>query len=352
MSEAYQIKHPIVKHYAGSIAYGTNLPTSDVDIRGIFCAEEHNIRTPFYPVYEIDIPNEEDGKLYELSNFLGLYLKGNPNILETLWVEESDIIENSDVYSHLRTFREELLSSNVAFRFSGYAFSQLEKIKSRNKWINNPQPKQPPMHKDYIKLIQNFTPRKILPKDFNFDYLRGHSIVHYGSNIFGVLDGHEGGVSAITSGGDFNISAKQIKDCVVECSRPKYIIKYLYEEYKQDKERHHNYWEWKTNRNEVRSELESKYGYDTKNAMHLVRLLRMGEEALTGQGIIVKRPDAKELLDVRNGLWDYNDLVKWAEDKDKYIKKTLLPNTKLRKKPNLKLAAKCLIDCQDMCWRY
>ncbi len=30
----------IVKHLAGSRAYGTSLPTSDTDIRGIFCADE------------------------------------------------------------------------------------------------------------------------------------------------------------------------------------------------------------------------------------------------------------------------------------------------------------------------
>ena len=28
----------VMRCYSGSLAYGTNLPTSDVDIRGLFCA--------------------------------------------------------------------------------------------------------------------------------------------------------------------------------------------------------------------------------------------------------------------------------------------------------------------------
>ncbi|AEZ66297.1 hypothetical protein phiTE_131 [Pectobacterium phage phiTE] len=34
------------------------------------------------------------------------------------------------------------------------------------------------------------------------------------------------------------------------------------------------------NRNAARHELEEKFGYDTKHAMHLVRLLRMSQEIL------------------------------------------------------------------------
>jgi predicted nucleotidyltransferase len=129
----------IVQHYAGSLSYGTNLPTSDVDIRGVFCAEPKNIRTPFYPVREVTLQDEEDGKLYELSTYMHLYTQGNPNILETLWVDNTDIIQGSDVYSYLRGYRTDLLSSKVAFTFSGYAISQLKRIKGHNKWITQEQ---------------------------------------------------------------------------------------------------------------------------------------------------------------------------------------------------------------------
>ena len=340
----------IVTHLSGSKAYGTDTPESDTDIRGIFCGEKKNILTPFYKIKQQTVEDEEDTEYWELHHYMNNYvLKQNPNMIETLWIDESDITQSHDAYWYLRENAEKLLSKKVAFTYSGYALAQLKKIKSHNKWINNPQPVEPPKHKQFIKLVQNFTPKKIMPRNFTPDFLRGHSIVHYGGDIFGVLDGHEGGVKAFTDCGDFNISAKQLSGSV-ECSRPKYIIKYLKDEYLRAKDNHHNYWDWKKNRNPKRAALEEKYGYDCKNALHTVRLLKQGEEILKGQGVIVKRPDAKELLDIRNGAWAYDDLIKWAEEKDKYIRNELYNTSKLPKTPNLQLAADVLMTAQEMIW--
>lgn len=70
---------------------------------------------------------------------------------------------------------------------------------------------------------------------------------------------------------------------------------------------------WLKTRNPVRLDLEQKYGYDTKHAMHVVRLLQMGREILEGKGVIVKRPNAAELLEIRNGGLTYEELINWAE---------------------------------------
>ena len=74
----------LVKHLAGSHAYGTALPTSDIDYRGVFCADPINLLTPFYTVREVTDVTEEDTKLYELAHFMQLCLDFNPNIVETL----------------------------------------------------------------------------------------------------------------------------------------------------------------------------------------------------------------------------------------------------------------------------
>jgi predicted nucleotidyltransferase len=347
--EAMKILNPIVQHYAGSLSYGTSLPTSDVDIRGIFCAEPKSIRTPFFPVREVTLEDQEDGKLYELSNFMKLYTEGNPNILETLWVDNPDIIQGSAVYDLLCSHREELLSSKVAFTFSGYAVSQLKRIKGHNKWISNPQPKQKPRHKEFLKMVQNFTDDKVLPRDFKVDeYFNGHSLVHYGSDTYGILAGH--GVSVLDGKGDLNLSVKQVESRAGVTQQPKIIFRYLADEYRQAKERHTNYWTWKDNRNTKRSALEEEFGYDCKHAMHLVRLLRMGEEVLSGKGVIVKRPDAQELLSIRNGAWSYEKLLAYAESKDTLIREVLYKSTSLPKYPNIKLASKVLMQAQDMCW--
>lgn len=350
---SYELKNQIVKHYAGSLAYGTNLPDSDVDIRGIFCADRREISTPFFPVNEVTLQDEEDGKMYELSKFMQLYLDCNPNIVETLWIDEEDIILSSSMYRYLRFFNERLLSSKAAFTFSGYALSQLKRIKGHNKWINNPQPKEPPKHIKFVKLVQNFLPQKILARDFNLSEFYGYScytMVHYGSDIFGIVEDGSGH-KILDKHGDFNISIKQKDSNLERSAKPILIFKYMADEYERAKRNHTEYWQWKNNRNTKRSELEEKFGYDTKHAMHLVRLLRMGEEILTGQGVIVKRPDAKELLDIRAGEWQYDDLVAYAESKDKLIREVLYKTTSLPKKPDVHLAAQVLMDCQDAYWQ-
>lgn len=55
---------------------------------------------------------------------------------------------------------------------------------------------------------------------------------------------------------------------------------------------------------EKRKSLVQRYGYDTKNASHLIRLLRMGIEFLTtGELIVLREHDATELLDIKKGEW-------------------------------------------------
>jgi hypothetical protein len=80
-----------------------------------------------------------------------------------------------------------------------------------------------------------------------------------------------------------------------------------------------NYQTWKTQRNPARAALEAKSGYDTKHASHLVRLMRMAEEILTGQGVLVKRPDARELLAIRGGALSYEALMTWVEAQEAKI---------------------------------
>ena len=74
---------------------------------------------------------------------------------------------------------------------------------------------------------------------------------------------------------------------------------------------------WKKERNAARADTEAQYGYDTKHGMHLVRLLRMCREILSGEGVKVRRPDAQELLAIRRGEWSYDQLISWAEKEDR-----------------------------------
>lgn len=334
----------LVKHYAGSHAYNTALPTSDVDFRGIFCADPVNVRTPFFPIREVEDSTEEDTKYYELAHFMKLCLDCNPNIIETLWVDDVDIVYTTPAYELLRSNRYDLLSSKIAFTTSVYAIAQLKRIKGHNKWINSPQPEDPPQAKDFVSLVQWFGKEKM----FKFEphkWTGGQRFIPYGGEIYGIhfsakhtLFNERGGLNT------------QFEGDRSELGMPIAVVKFNKEEYKLAKEKHTQYWEWKKNRNKTRSKLEEGFGYDTKHAMHLVRLLRMGVEALHDGEIVVKRPDAEELLAIRNGAWTYEEIVKYAEEMDKEVRNVWYKKTKLPKKPNIKLAAKLLMEVQNSIW--
>ena len=340
----------IVKHYAGSLSYGTNLPGSDIDIRGIFCADDVYHRSPWYNVNEINVTEDEDTKLYELTKYLKLCVDQNPNILESLWVAEEDVITSSPAYAYLTSVRHELLSSKCVFTYSGYAFSQLKRIKGHNKWLTNPQPKEPPREAQYVSLVQNFTEEKILKmtpailEEFNYK----HRLIPYGNNIFGIypmerysLYDRRGKLNTIYEDND-----------VHSLGLPKMIIKFNRDEYKRNIDVHRNYWEWVRNRNDKRSELEAAHGYDTKHAMHLIRLLRMGKEILTEGIVRVKRPDAQELLEIRNGAMTYDEIIAYAEGMDKELR-SLYNSGKsvIQKRVSVKRATEILMNTQETVWR-
>lgn len=346
------LKNLMVAHLAGSRSYGTQLPTSDWDVRGIFCADRVNVCTPFFPIREQNIPAMEDAKVYEVANFLKLYLDGNPNILESLWVDEEDILVHSEAYKLLRNYRSELLSKKVAFTFTGYALSQLKRIKGHNKWINNPQPTNPPSQADHVSLVQNFTKDKVLPSSFDLrDYNMDCRLVPFGNELFGLYVDHTLTQGYRTINEDGSINKIFDDESRFGYGPPDFLVKYNKEEWIRAKDNHTNYWNWKNNRNEARSLLEEEHGFDTKHGMHLVRLIRMGEEILTTGEVKVKRDDAEELLAIRDGAWSYEEIIKWAEGKDELIRGKLYNASDLPKKPNIKLAADVLMMVQGVYWR-
>lgn len=78
-----------------------------------------------------------------------------------------------------------------------------------------------------------------------------------------------------------------------------------------------------------RPELEKEFGYDTKAAMHLMRLLYEAEEYMTTGNITYPRPEKDLLLDIRLGKWtwdklfaEYNGMEKKVEEA---MKASMLP---------------------------
>ena len=62
-----------------------------------------------------------------------------------------------------------------------------------------------------------------------------------------------------------------------------------------------------------RKQLVTKYGYDTKNAAHCLRLLQMGIEFLLTGELEVWREDADKYLAIKRGQWTLEQVKKEAE---------------------------------------
>jgi len=62
-----------------------------------------------------------------------------------------------------------------------------------------------------------------------------------------------------------------------------------------------------------RKQLVEKFGYDCKNAAHLIRLLRMGIEFLTDGELRVFREDNAELKEIKSGQWSLEKVKRESE---------------------------------------
>lgn len=61
-----------------------------------------------------------------------------------------------------------------------------------------------------------------------------------------------------------------------------------------------------------RPELVEKFGYDTKYAMHMIRLLGEGKELIECGRITLPRPNAKELIAIRHGKYKLHEIAELA----------------------------------------
>ncbi len=65
---------------------------------------------------------------------------------------------------------------------------------------------------------------------------------------------------------------------------------------------------------EKRKRMVRKYGYDPKNASHLIRLLRMGSEFLvSGRLDVYRTTDASDLIAIKRGEWSLDRVKAEAE---------------------------------------
>ncbi|CAG0927045.1 hypothetical protein TFLX_00316 [Thermoflexales bacterium] len=190
-----------------------------------------------------------DHVIFALAKFVRLALQGNPNIIEVLYTDPADVLFADRFGERLLATREIFLSRHVGETFSRYAIAQLRRMENHHRWLIEPPDQQPQ------------------PTEFGATRVAGRF---------------------------------RFPDTDRERA------------YRAALKHWNNYQVWRRNRNPARAKLEEKHGYDTKHAMHLLRLLHMGGEILREGVVRVKRPDAAWLKSVRHGALTYEEVIDLA----------------------------------------
>ena len=311
----------LVRH--GSHAYGTSTPTSDQDAKGVAVPP-----APYFHGFVSRFEQAEsktpapDCVIYDVRKFFALAADCNPSLVELLWTDEDAHLQVADAGRLLLEHRGDFLSKKARHTFSGYAIAQLKRIQTHHRWLVSP-PAAPPTRAEH-----GLPERTVIPKD---------QLAAAEAAVRKRVDGWEPDLTGLDASARIDVMGK-LTTMLTELAA---VVHLSSDELKWragaellgydqnfidllDRERRYRtraqewdqYQNWLATRNAARARLEAEHGYDTKHAMHLVRLLRMCREILATGRVLVKRPDAAELLAIRGGAWSYEQLLTWAEEQD------------------------------------
>ncbi|MCB9688454.1 MAG: nucleotidyltransferase domain-containing protein [Alphaproteobacteria bacterium] len=336
----------------GSRAYGIHRATSDVDVKGVGVPParylhgfahrfeqadgKDTIRDAFTDLLtdadERRAAEEQglEGTVFELRKFMSLAAEANPNILDVLFCRDEEVRLSSLAGRRLREQRDAFLSTKVRHTFSGYAMAQLKRIVGHRQWLLDP-PKGPPSRAEHGLPEQTLIPadqlaaataavRKQVDRwELDLSGVPAATVEHVKESVSRAVAEIGSALRLDEQDARWLAAARTIglDDNLVEAMRRE-------REYESAARRWRQYRDWKASRNAARAELEAKHGYDTKHGAHLVRLLRMGIEALRTGRVVVWRGaggagDAEELLAIRAGAWSYDELMAWAQEAEREL---------------------------------
>jgi predicted nucleotidyltransferase len=322
----------------GSHAYGTNTPTSDVDVKGI-AIPPSEYYLGFSKVFEqAELKGKEpDGVIYEIRKFFKLARDCNPNIIEVLHTDPADWVSIHPVGQKIIDNRHIFMSKKAYYTFFGYARAQLKRINTHYRWLKNPPrapvtraefglPERPVINQEQMNAAIADIQKRMEDWDVNWEILEPSERILMQERI-----------SLMLAELGMTIDTRWMGAAKLLGYEDNFIYQLQKErEFKQKCADWDSYQEWKRTRNPARAELEEKYGYDTKHGMHLVRLIRMCREILEQGKVLVKRPDRDELLAIRQGALSYEELVSWADSQESELGVIYQNSTALPKTPNEK----------------
>ncbi len=361
----------LLEAIAGSISYGTNIETSDEDIRGVYICEMEDYLSGDYPDQISDLTN--DTVYYELRRFLELVGTNNPNILELLNVPEDCVLIKHPLFDLILAEKEKFITKACKNSFAGYAVAQIKKARGLDKKQN--WEKDRVTRKDVLDFCYIIEKGQSIPwKKWN--NLRGFEEKFCGlTNITHCKDiyavyydvmaellhseiqqipfrplikkflrffnfpmgfGYKGLVKVGEEDEDgkinYGISNQLRLSSIPKGEKPVGVIYFNKDGYTEHCKDYSEYQEWLEKRNIHRYVDNKAHGqsYDSKNMMHCQRLINMATEIGEGKGIIVRRPDKDYLLSIRRGEVDLAELIEKGEESvknmDKIFEHSNLPN--------------------------
>ncbi|MDU1891812.1 MAG: nucleotidyltransferase domain-containing protein [Dysgonomonas sp.] len=316
---------------SGSKAYGLDTPLSDTDLKGVFYLPKEQF---FGLDYIPQISNETNDEVYyELGRFVELLSKNNPNLLEMLASPKECILYRHPLMDNLSA--EMFLSKLCKDTFAGYAHSQIKKARGYKKKIVNPMDKERKSVLDFCYIIEGHTSLSLkgwLDKKGYVQEKCGLSSISHMKGMYTLFydDKNEFSYKGIVHNPEANeVSLSSIPKGEKETA---YLFFNL-EAYSMYCREYKEYWDWVMKRNEIRYQGNQQHGknYDAKNIMHTIRLLQVAEEILRDGVLNVKRTNRDELLAIKSGKMEYDDLLEKAnnlmEKIEKYASNSILPET-------------------------
>jgi uncharacterized protein len=351
MEIKYVEDHTVFECTVGSQAYGTNSPDSDEDRAGIMIPGKDY----FYGMKNFDQFQgyETDKTIYNFKKAIRLISENNPNMLDLLCIPSRCIIKVTPYWQEIMDNADLFISKKCKFTFSGYAISQINRIRTHRAYILNP-PKKRPERLDYnlpnISMFETAQLKALINVESLFEYVteeNRETFVNqldtiYGNEIVPLFHKYlnpdrktialEFLQTALQSQlGTFISLGKRsyVKDQFVEQAEKELV-------YANEMRNWQRYEDWKKHRNKKRAVLEEKVKYDPKFAAHALRLVRMGEEILKTGKVNVDRTniDAEELKEIKNGAWPFEQVESYVCSAEQNLN-SLYEKSTLQKAPKI-----------------
>jgi predicted nucleotidyltransferase len=132
----------------GSVAYGVSSDTSDVDVYGICMPPKDMVfphlageifgfgtqvkRFESWQEHHIAaLEKEWDFQILGIVKFFQLAMENNPNVIDSLFTPRRCVLSSTAVGEYIREHRTDFLHKGAWHKFKGYAYSQLNKIRTK-----------------------------------------------------------------------------------------------------------------------------------------------------------------------------------------------------------------------------